>query len=341
MPSPRHRAAYLSVSKESPPNGLHGTPDVGFVACIESGVLEVQAVRLFESIRCYAGRFAACPIYACSPRPGRAVSPQTRARLDELAVNYSDAQLNTDCLVYGAANRIAAGAHVESTTAHELLVVLDSDTLFLREPLALELPADVDVAARPVDAKGIATTGAGDPFDPYWRDLCRLGGVDYDAIPFRQSYIDRQRIKANYNGGLVVVRRALGVLQTCSRVFRASVHGQLRPNPNPFRFRAGAGWVEHPAGVFWGSSQAALAAAIWNTTSRISELPPAYNYPLHLHDKIDPGIRSDVFPRLVHVHYHWLLDDDQAAHPLFAQSGPLSSAQRDWLSRPSAASSDG
>ena len=53
-------------------------PDVGFVACIESGVLEAQALLLFESIRRYTARFKDCAIYALSPRAGHAISTDTR-----------------------------------------------------------------------------------------------------------------------------------------------------------------------------------------------------------------------------------------------------------------------
>src|SRR5450432_1147078 len=149
----------LSVSAE--PN----TPNVGFVACIEGGVLEAQALLLFESIRRYAGRFCDCPIYALSPREGHGISKSARGKLEELRVTYIDAILNTECREYGSANRVAAGAYIEKVHPHEILVVLDSDTLFLREPDRIFLPTDVDVAVRPVDSKGMCTAGPADPFD--------------------------------------------------------------------------------------------------------------------------------------------------------------------------------
>lgn len=149
---------------------------MGFVACIEGGALEAQALLLFESIRLHAGRFRDCAVYALSPRAGHAISDAGRRRLEELRVRYSDAVLNTECLAYGAANRVAAAAHVEANTSHEVLFVLDSDTLFRREPREFTLAPDVDVAARPVDLKGICTGGPKDSFDAYWRKLCRLCG---------------------------------------------------------------------------------------------------------------------------------------------------------------------
>src|SRR5262249_26956471 len=155
-------------------------PDVGFVACIEGGVLEAQALLLFESIRRYTGRFKNCSLYALSPRAGHAISTEARRKLDHLGVHYSDKVLNTECPEYGSANRVAAAAHIEDTRRHEILVILDSDTLFLGEPTEFVLPPQIDVAMRPVDVKGISTTGPDDSFDAYWHDLCHCCGVNYN-----------------------------------------------------------------------------------------------------------------------------------------------------------------
>jgi len=306
-------------------------PDLGFVACIESGVLEAQAILLFESIRQFAGRFRDCAIYALSPRAGHAISASSRRQLDELRVTYIDAILNTECLEYGSANRVAAGAYIEAVYPHEILVVLDSDTLFLREPEKILLPPEVDVAVRPVDSKGMCTSGPADPFDRYWRELCRCCGVDYEEIPWIQSFVDHHRIKASYNAGFTAVRGSFGILQQCADFFFASLRQRLIPHPKDHRFRSGAGWVDSMASRLWGSSQAALSLAIWSKTRRVQELPPIYNYPLHQHDLIDPGIVQRVFPHLVHVHYHWLLAESLAQNPLFDKAGPLSPRQHDWL----------
>jgi len=316
---------FLSKSAEA------NIPDVGFVACIEGGVLETQALLLFESIRQYAGRFRDCPIYALSPRAGHGISQNARCKLEKLRVNYIDAILNTECLEYGPANRVAAAAHVEKMYPHEVLVILDSDTLFLREPNEILLRPDVDVAVRPVGLKGMCTSGPSDPFDTYWRDLCRCCDVNYDQIPWTESFADRRRIKASYNAGLVIVRANLGIMQRWSDFFFASVRQHLEPFPQDRRFRSGAGWIESGASRMWGSNQAALSLAIWSKTRQVQELEPTYNYQLIVHEKISRRLRKRVFPNLVHVHYHWLLEDEASRNPLFDASGPLTFDQRAWL----------
>ena len=306
-------------------------PDACFVACIEGGVLEAQALLLFESIRLHAGRFGGCAAYALSPRRGHPVSAAARGRLDELGVHYLDIVLNTECPEYGSANRVAAAAYVEETFDHEFLVILDSDTLFLREPDEVLLPPGVDAAVRPVDLKGMCTAGPGDPFDAYWRDLCRCCGVDYELVPWGESFVDGLRIKACYNAGLVIARREAGIMRRWADFFFASMRRGLAPHPEGRRFRAGAGWVEPDAGRLWGSNQAALSLAIWGGTRGVRELPPVYNYPLHLHGRIDPAVARATLPHLVHVHYHWLLEEGPSANPLFQEPGALDPGRRAWL----------
>lgn len=313
-------------------SALANKPDVGFVACIEGGDLEAQALLLFESIRLQTGRFRDCAVYTLSPRATHRISRSARQGLDDLRVHYSDAVLNTECPEYGSANRVAAAAYVEEKFQHDTLVILDSDTIFLREPTDFLLQPSVDVAVRPVDLKGISTDGPTDVCDSYWRDLCRSCGVDYAEIPWSESFVDRRRIKANYNAGLIVARGKLGVMRRWADVFFTSVRQGLRPYRGAGAIRSGAGWVDPSAGKLWGSNQAALSLAIWSTTRSVQHLPPTYNYPLHLHEQLDPALARAVFPDVVHVHYHWLFAKDALpTNPLLLRSGPLSRTQRSWL----------
>ena len=287
---------------------------------------------LFESIRRYAGRFMTSDLYAVSPRTGHAISVDARKKLDDLRVHYIDKLLNTSCSEYGPANRVAAAAYIEGMNRHDILVILDSDTLFLREPSEFLLSPNIDIAVRPVDVKGICTAGPQDLFDTYWQSLCRCCGVDYDDLPWSESFVDRHRIKANYNGGLVVARGGLGILRRWADFFFASIRQNLRPRSSASPFRTGAGWVTSAAGTLWGSNQAALSLAIWSTTRQVQELSPTYNYPLHLHDRIDPVLMRATFPHLVHVHYHWLFERDALpTNQLFQTFGPLSDDQHNWL----------
>jgi len=180
--------------------------------------------------------FKDCPIYALSPRAGHAISIDARRRLNDLRVHDTDTILNSECHEYGSANRVAVAAHIEETRRHEILVILDSDTLFLREPREFVLPSDIDVAPRPVDIKGMCTTGPQNSFDAYWRALCRCCGVDYDEIPWSETFITVVKSRRATTAGLPWPG---GISESCANgqtfSFCPSVKGFDR-TPNPHRF---------------------------------------------------------------------------------------------------------
>jgi hypothetical protein len=319
----------LSPSLRSKP---HDTKPYAFVACIEEGRLEAQALLLFESIRRYTGAFSNSEIFALSPRKGIGISQQARTRLRELQVHYIDKVLNTECPEYGSANRVVAAAYVAAMNAHDVLVVLDSDTLFLREPREFDLPDDIDVAVRPVDTHGICSEGPHDPRDLYWRRLCDTFQVRYDDIPFVESSVDRKRLKASYNGGLVVAKPSSGILQAWNEIFVSSIRNGILPYSHGQPFRAGAGWVSSETSKLWGTNQAALSLAIWRTTTGVRTLPATYNFPLHYHNEIPAHEAARLVQHLVHVHYHWLFDEEFInTNPLLVGQKALTHEQRRWL----------
>lgn len=282
------------------------TEAVTFVLCIENNAIREQALLLCESIRRFGGCHRSAPILAVAPRPGLGIEADVRRRLDALGVEYAEHPLNQVCPEYASANRVFAAAWAEERVRTEWIAVLDSDTVFLDE---LELPADADVAVRPVDVKGIASAGPDDPREEYWRRLAEIQGVSLDCLPFISTTIDRRRIRACYNGGLVVVRQERGILAAWARLFTGSVAAGLKPwRGDDQDVYASTGLVSHAASEYWGSNQAAAALVIWSKTRRVLQYPDTYNVPLH--QVIEhTELASLRLATLVHVHYHWLFTD--------------------------------
>lgn len=278
--------------------------ELTFVLCIENNAIREQALLLCESIRRFGGRYRSAPIFAVAPRTGFGIDYWSRMRLKWLDVEYAEEPLNRICPEYGSANRVFAAAWVEKRARSEWIVVLDSDTIFLREP---ELPADADVAVRPVDVKGFATRGPADPLEEYWTRLAEIQGVSLNRLPFIRTTICDQRIRASYNGGLVVVRTKTGILGAWADLFSRSVAAGLKPmRGQDLNLFASTGFVGKVASEYWGSNQAAAALAIWSNTTQVIHYPDSYNVPLHLlMDQANLSPRSRQSP-LVHVHYHWL-----------------------------------
>ncbi|HEY5411555.1 MAG TPA: hypothetical protein VIJ94_12595 [Caulobacteraceae bacterium] len=286
-------------------NSAIAAADLTFLIVIEANRLEPQALLLCESIRAFAGRYCDSAIVAVSPRPDLAVGERTRARLEELAVRYVVEPLNLTGSPYGTVNRLVAGAWAERGLQSEFVLVLDTDTMILAEP-SFERAA---VGVRPVDKKGSASSGEGDPQDAYWRAMCGFAGISPDRLPTLTTSIDSIPIRASYNGGFTIVRRGCGILAKAEAVFMEAARADLRSLAGRnLNVHASTGLVGAEASEWWGSSQAALAVAIWSSTADVHVYDDRYNIPLHLLQDHGRSWFSDPLSEPILVHYHHLCE---------------------------------
>jgi len=304
------------------------TPDarVEFVFIAEAGILEQQALLLCESIRRFAGAYARAGVTIVSPRGARRPSAATIRKFEQLQAEYLPAEVESCCPEYGPSYRVHALARVESRPGPPIVVQLDSDTIFLAEPdLAM---TGGDAAARPVDAKGMCTTGPGDPFDEYWRALCALNGVDYDAVPLVETVVGAHRVRASYNAGFVAVRRSAGLFQRTEDIFRRLVAAGMKPWPCGPAISTGTGVLDGAATAYWGTSQAAFSVAATAARHAVRILPETHNFPLPLIDQMTVAAPA----HLVHVHYHGLFSAGSAdANPLLDGRVPITDEALAWL----------
>jgi hypothetical protein len=205
------------------------------------------------------------------------------------------------------------------------MVQLDSDTAFISEPdFSL---TGVDAAARPVDVKGMCTTDSGDPFDEYWRKLCTILSVDYERIPYVETTVDRQIVRASYNGGLLVTRRASGLFGRTEQFFRQLVDAALRPwTANGPLLRTGTGFLSGSRTAYWGTSQAAFSLAAVAGGRDVQLLPATHNFPLHSIDQMTTAVPA----QLVHLHYHWLFTTPEETTPVLRRLS-LPGETLNWL----------
>jgi hypothetical protein len=276
--------------------------EIAYLICVEANRLEPQARLLCESIRTFGGRYRDAPILAVSPRPHLALAPEARAHLEALGVTCAVEPLNETGRPYGTINRIVAGAWAEAFAQRPYLVLLDTDTIFVGEPNFVR----ADAGVRPVDVKGSASSGSGDPLDAYWERICGFGGIDLSRLPMISTTIDKVPVRASYNGGFTVVRRDLGILRRTREIFFASLAEDLRPLAGrELNVFASTGSVGREASEWWGSSQAALSVAIWSRTSDVHTYDERYNVPLN--NLTGPGsswpMRPGFEPILLHYHH--------------------------------------
>jgi hypothetical protein len=98
-------------------------------------------------------------------------------------------------------------ARAEQFAQTEFIAWLDSDVLVLGEPSQLLLAHDEDFAACAPD-RTIGTTGPGDPFEPFWREVCRTVGLTPDDLPWIVTEQESIRIRLYWNSGVFVYRRS-------------------------------------------------------------------------------------------------------------------------------------
>jgi glycosyltransferase involved in cell wall biosynthesis len=294
-------AALLPIRKSSQESQI---PDCAFVLSVEFGKLESQAILLVESLRQFGGVYSNCPVYAISPRPSRQISHACRTELLALGVQLVVEDLLNADEAYGPLARLAACVWAEKNLTSEIVVSLDNDLFFAGEPdFSLR---GVDFFARPVDVKGICTSGKDDPFDEYWQRAARYTGVDYDEIPWVETTTDHAFVKASYNGGMVAVRRGLGLFQHAQEIMRILKKNDLAPRiSGENQIFASTGFVGTESTRWWGASQVVLSLAATQLKARISIAPETYNVPAHIAEGLDG---RNWLKDAILVHYHWLLN---------------------------------
>ena len=258
---------------------------VAFIACVEHGNLENQAVLLFRSIRKYAGKYKNAPIYSFQPRNGTPLKEDTLKAFEELGIVHSTEKLNAEFHYYPRANKIFACARAEEVFRQDIFVFLDSDTVVMNEPDSFELPNGVVAAVRPVDNKNEGSSGIDDPNDEYWRKMYLICGVP--ETPFVESVVDRKRIRSYWNSGLVVMRRAEGLFQQWRDNFIKLMQAKHAPGGR-------LAFVE----------QLSLSPTLAKVANKIKILDYRYNYPLPKRSLLVEPYRSAQLEDLIHIHYH-------------------------------------
>ena len=263
---------------------------VAFICCIEPGFLEEQVVRLAQSIRLFAGAYSDYPIYAISPH-GEMVSKPVLQKLDALAVTLFVINLNQNLREFPYANKAYAVEYVQQTQTHGTYIFVDSDTLFIDEPSALYLDETIGFLARPVDMRMICSSPLDDLYLEYWKACCELAGIRLEDLPMIMSTVDKQIIRANWNGGLLVFHGNKEIGERWRLLIEEMWRKMILPNPKNF----------------WGSGQVSFTLAASSLHMRGFCLDHEYNIPLHLPIT---QTRIDRIDRPRHIHYHWLLDPD-------------------------------
>jgi hypothetical protein len=196
--------------------GGHVVPEsqTTFVCCVESGSLESQTVRMVRSFRKHGGHFASAPIVAVTPRFGPPLSKHTLQVFEALGVTYVRRASRSKYSWFRFLNKPLALVIAEEFIHSEVIGFLDSDLLIVDEPAKLRLLPSEDFLGFPVECKEMGTMGPGDPYEPFWEELCRIADVDIAELPWIVTAETNERVRLYFNGGIFVYRRSSSFSQS-------------------------------------------------------------------------------------------------------------------------------
>lgn len=241
-------------------------PDISFVCAVESGALEAQTVRLVESLRKFGGRYADAPLFAITPRSGPPLAPSTRALFTRCDVRHIRRNFPSRYPWFNYYNKPLALVAAEDHITTGSVCFLDSDLLVVREPALLELAAEEDFLAFPVEDKEMGTTGPGDPFEGLWRAACATLGLDLESLPWVTTAQTGHRIRLYFNSGIFVYRHGSGFparfLDATTRLMDAHIGTAAKGYTEGFKEQASIMFASRLMGLRWRA------------------LPYAYNYPM-------------------------------------------------------------
>lgn len=186
----------------------------------------------------------------------------------------------------------AAAAENAVAGKAENLVWLLEDTLVLKSPWALVLPAWVEYAYRPVHHTKIGSVWK-DPPDDFWNAIYRHCKVEPNHLFPMDTCVRDSTIRPYFNAGCQVTRPQNRLFSRWCESFRRLCR---HPDFTPF--------LANPLYRIF-MHQAVLAGAVLSSFSaaQLHQLPEFYNYPLHLHGDYPPEFRPTKLDDLVTCRY--------------------------------------
>ncbi len=257
---------------------------VTFVTAVESGHIELKALRLAESLRKWGGRFAGCPILFVRPRSGPALNAATLRRMRELDVSYLQKSEPHQYGWYNFLNKPIAIRIAAEKTHTPYLCWLDDDILVLDEPaLLMPKPAADFVACAP--DLNMGTCRPGDRFEAYWNTFCRAVGSSLAAQGFVHIHRENIRATSYFNGGVFSFRIASGFIDAYLATVMAALDARIASSTE---------------GIYM-HEQMSLGIAARKLDLCIAELPWIYNFDFK---DMDDSVHDSTATKVVLLHYH-------------------------------------
>ena len=264
---------------------------------------ETNALLLVESIRAFAGSLSRSPIWCLTPEYKEPLSKAFMKRLQPLDVTLIPFELDRNVLQFPFTGEAHAASLAESKAVGkaDILAWLNPNSVVLQEPRDFLLRDDKILGYRPVHHTLVGSRFDG-PLDPFWTLVYRYCGVPGDRVFPMRTHVDDEIIRPYFNAGFLIARPERGLLKAWRdkylRVCSEPPLQELYRRDGRYRI------FVHQA-VLSGVIMAALE------TEEIQELPPTYNYPIHLHGEDVTDHRPSSLEELVTIRHEGFYEDTE------------------------------
>ncbi len=281
-----------------------------------------DALLLVESIRTFAGSMSQEPIWCFTPEIGKEIPSTVKDRLLALNVTLIPFEIDREILHFPFTGEVLAAARSEARAIGktDLIAWLATNTIVLKEPKDFILQDDKNLGFRPVHHTLLGSR-FDEPLDPFWTLIYKCCDVPDDRIFAMTTHVDNTRIRPYFNAGILITRPENALLQTwCDTFFKVYQEDEFD------KFYDDDEFYDYETFIH----QALLSGVILSTmkTDEIQELPPEYNYPLHLHEEDTSSHRPSSLEELVTVRHEGFYSD-----PEWQERMPAEKPLKKWIAK--------
>ena len=266
---------------------------------------------MIDSLRTFGGEFTEMPCWVFSTDKDRVRS------LEDIHTSIQPLTISDSLAIYPFGSKVAACACAEELAPASMnsLIWIDPSCIVVQPPILFELGVDCDAAFRPVHIRNVGLPPC-EPLNAFWHGIYAAVGMD-DIQTTVTSFVDGQLLRSYFNSHAFSINPALGLMQRWDELFQKLVGDRS--------FQSSA-CSDEPHQTFLFQALLSTLVATSVDPARLRILPPYYNYPYNLQDRIPSDRRLAVLNDTVCFTY-----EDRPIHPAAVTGIEVYEPLRAWL----------
>jgi len=176
---------------------------------------DLKHIEILEkSLRTFGGKYRDSDIRLFVPKSQYEELRQSPLLTDNSRINLHPLTIDPRSEEFYYTGKVFAAALAEQIAAQDdqILVWIDSDTIFLRQPDEFDLAENICFGYRPVMHNLMSSLYHESPTD-FWKRVYTLLSVQDEAFFPMLTHTDKQEIRPYFNCGVIAVRSQRGILR--------------------------------------------------------------------------------------------------------------------------------